>query len=474
MDSRSGLPTIDGQNAGTGAIGAGMAVNLPVLGRGGVPLSGVGSVALNVTATNPTIGSFLTVWPTGSARPVASNLNFVAGETIPNMVIVPVGANGQVSLFNASGSVDVIVDVLGWFPAGSAYTGLNPARLMDSRLPVDAPLTWSRPNVDSSIYSLEQLSCPSVEVCYASGTHPKPLGFPGLIAVTFAFFKSSDGGVSWKDRTLPIDAQLNSLYCADVLSCVLSASKDGTAHMFVTTDGANTWAELAVPTATTIGFNCSHTTPICLAVADRGEGGNALIRSTDFGRHWAAIPSPEPGMIARGGATCSGNFCLLGLNQAAASSKLGRFVASDDGGNTWRVSYDGSSSSFIAGGPAGAQCQTPTHCLILTVVRLGFASESYVGVTSDAGHTWKHYSAPEIGVCRTSTSCLAGGAAITVTSDQWRNYDYFTPSVTPNSNPYIAGIDCPLPTHCVVVGEVGTIAGAPGYSYGLSIIGSSG
>lgn len=85
------------------------------MGRGGVPATGVGAVALNVTATNPTRSSFLTVWPSGAGRPTASNLNFVAGQTMPNMVIAKVRTGGQVSIDNNTGNVDVVVDVLGWF-----------------------------------------------------------------------------------------------------------------------------------------------------------------------------------------------------------------------------------------------------------------------------------------------------------------------------------------------------------------------
>src|SRR6478672_1991854 len=133
MDTRGGNPTIDGQFAGGGQVGQASSVDLTVVGRGGVPVTGVGAVALNVTVTNPTNSSFVTVWPTGADRPLASNLNFVGGQTIPNMVIVPVGAGGQVSLYNNTGGVDVVVDVLGWFPTGASYTGLTPARLMDTR-----------------------------------------------------------------------------------------------------------------------------------------------------------------------------------------------------------------------------------------------------------------------------------------------------------------------------------------------------
>jgi len=140
MDTRAGYPTIDTQFAAIGQVGAGVVSNLTVVGRGGVPATGVGAVALNVTVTNPSASSFLTVYPTGAARPTAANLNYVPGQTVPNMVIVKVGDGGQISLFNYAGGTDLIVDVLGWFPTGQAYTGLTPARLMDSRFPPPAPL----------------------------------------------------------------------------------------------------------------------------------------------------------------------------------------------------------------------------------------------------------------------------------------------------------------------------------------------
>jgi hypothetical protein len=95
-------------------------------------------VALNVTVTDPTSASHLTAWPSGRARPLASNLNYVAGQTVPNMVVVKVGEGGKVDLFNAAGSADVIVDVAGWYGTeaaaeGSRYSTLNPYRILDTR-----------------------------------------------------------------------------------------------------------------------------------------------------------------------------------------------------------------------------------------------------------------------------------------------------------------------------------------------------
>jgi hypothetical protein len=116
MDTRPFSPTTDWLFSGKGKLNAGSIVNLKVTGRGGVPATGVGSVVLNVTITNPSTDSYMTVWPTGVFQPNASNANYFGGQTVANMVIVPVGADGNVSLFNANGRTDVLVDVLGWFP----------------------------------------------------------------------------------------------------------------------------------------------------------------------------------------------------------------------------------------------------------------------------------------------------------------------------------------------------------------------
>ncbi len=117
----------------TRPIGPGGAIDVAVLGRGPVPASGVSTVVMNVTVTDPTDAGFLTVWPTGSPRPIASTHNFVAGQSVPNLVFAPVGAGGQVSIYNLRGATHVIADVVGYIPAGAAYIPVNPQRLMDTR-----------------------------------------------------------------------------------------------------------------------------------------------------------------------------------------------------------------------------------------------------------------------------------------------------------------------------------------------------
>ena len=72
---------------------------------------------MNVTVTNTTAGSYLTVYPSdATSRPTASDLNWVSGLTVPNLVVVKLSAvDGSVTIYNAQGCVDVLADVVGWY-----------------------------------------------------------------------------------------------------------------------------------------------------------------------------------------------------------------------------------------------------------------------------------------------------------------------------------------------------------------------
>jgi len=130
--------------AGTGAPAAKVpddgTITLQVAGRGGVPATGASAVILNITATDATEPGFVTVWPAGAPRALASNLNVEhTGQTIPNLVIVPLGSNGAVSLY-ALKSVHLLADVLGYFTDASGsdsdqglFVPLSPQRILDTR-----------------------------------------------------------------------------------------------------------------------------------------------------------------------------------------------------------------------------------------------------------------------------------------------------------------------------------------------------
>jgi YVTN family beta-propeller protein len=139
------LDTRNGTGAPQAPLGPGQSLNLQVTGHGGVPASGVSGVVMNVTATQGTAPSFLTVWPTGVGQPNASNLNFTAREDIPNLVSVGVGAGGQVSIYNGVGSVGVIADVVGYYSdttvaGGARLNPVTPVRILDTRNGTGAPM----------------------------------------------------------------------------------------------------------------------------------------------------------------------------------------------------------------------------------------------------------------------------------------------------------------------------------------------
>ena len=109
------LDTRDGTGGTAVRLGPGESRAVRINGVGGVPGSLVSAAVLNVTAVAPSAGSFITVFPSGVTRPVASNLNFGPGQNIPNLVTVKVGQDGNVVVYNDQGTVDVIFDVVGWF-----------------------------------------------------------------------------------------------------------------------------------------------------------------------------------------------------------------------------------------------------------------------------------------------------------------------------------------------------------------------
>jgi Tol biopolymer transport system component len=112
-------------------VGAGQVVAVPVAGREGVA-SDASSVVVNVTVTEPAGAGYVTVFPCGSEPPTASNVNFVAGQTVANVAVATVGASGAVCVFSPA-DTDLVVDLNGWFPADTAYAGVTPVRLLDTR-----------------------------------------------------------------------------------------------------------------------------------------------------------------------------------------------------------------------------------------------------------------------------------------------------------------------------------------------------
>jgi hypothetical protein len=132
------LDTRTGEGGNVVPLGGGIHTELDVTGVAGLPETGMTAVVMNVAVDQPTAAGFLTAWPSGEARPLVASLNFLPGQTVPNLVTVKVGANGKVDIFNSAGQTSVIADVMGYYtdsapPGGGRFTSLTPSRILDTR-----------------------------------------------------------------------------------------------------------------------------------------------------------------------------------------------------------------------------------------------------------------------------------------------------------------------------------------------------
>jgi len=141
LDTRPGGGNVGAPAAKVGPLGV---VNLQIRGvqtaDGPVPSTAT-AVVLNVTVTGGTAATDVRVAPSGGTFS-ASNLNAAAGQTVPNLTTVALGANGAVSLRNTGGTVDLIADIAGYYMparAGLGFTSVDPGRILDTRSGLGAP-----------------------------------------------------------------------------------------------------------------------------------------------------------------------------------------------------------------------------------------------------------------------------------------------------------------------------------------------
>ncbi len=145
----AGTPTVPGAFApvaptrlldtrNTAPVGAFSSVSFQAAGVAGVPAN-VSAVVFNLTVTQPQSSGHIIAYASGTTVPGTSSENFIAGQTIPNSVTVPVGTDGKITLLNNSpGTTDLIADIAGYYIAGTptvpgAFVPVAPTRLLDTR-----------------------------------------------------------------------------------------------------------------------------------------------------------------------------------------------------------------------------------------------------------------------------------------------------------------------------------------------------
>ena len=173
--------TRDGTGGARPKFGTGETYTYRLAGSAGLPASGVTAVVLNVTATDTTSGGYVTVYPSDVDRPLASNVNFGPRSTTPNLVTVRVPASGEVSFFNFLGSVNLVVDVVGYYDnvkttESGRFVPYIPFRSFDTR--EDSPFAGDgRLGASDTLYIGANETSVSAVVVNITVTQPSSAGY---------------------------------------------------------------------------------------------------------------------------------------------------------------------------------------------------------------------------------------------------------------------------------------------------------
>ena len=105
------------------------------------PGDGYTAAVINLTGVEATAATYVTAYPTGlPTRPTASNLNLVRTQVRPNLVMVQLGSDGAIDLYNFAGEVNLVADLVGLYKPGGLRESqagrikpINPTRVIDTR-----------------------------------------------------------------------------------------------------------------------------------------------------------------------------------------------------------------------------------------------------------------------------------------------------------------------------------------------------
>jgi hypothetical protein len=262
-----------------GKPAAGQTISLQVAGRGDVPTSGVAAVTMNLVLTDSSGSGFVTAWPSGQARPIASNINVEGvGSTISTLVTVPMGADGKVNLFTQSGG-DLVADVAGWLPTGTFVANV-PNRILDTR---SGPAPGAGAVIDLQVGGVGPVPATGVSAVVLSLTATESAG-PGFVTV-------------WPTGTpRPLASALNAATAGATVSnqVTVPLGADGKVSIF-TQSGAHLIADVAGYYVAGRGFNALTPTRIL----DTRDGvkpvGGQTVSLNVLGR--AGVPASGVGFV---------------------------------------------------------------------------------------------------------------------------------------------------------------------------------
>ena len=291
-DTRPG----SGQTGAGQTLGQGGQLTVQVTGKGGVPTTGVTSAVVNVTVANSTKPTYLTVYPAGQARPVASSLNDLDGSIVSNQVSARLSASGALTVYNNTGTADVIVDVEGYYASGgSALSPITPVRVADTRA------GSGKPNAGQTLAPSGTLN-----VAVAGAGNAAPAGATAAV-VEVTVTNPTAGGfltVSPAGRPRPVTSNLNHVAGQNLtkeITVGLGTNPAGALSIFNGSSGTTDVAVDVVGYYTTAGTGTFRTlTPARLADTRAGSGQGYAGQTIRAGQTLKIQASGKGGVAATG------------------------------------------------------------------------------------------------------------------------------------------------------------------------------
>lgn len=303
-----------------------------------------------------------------------------------------------------------------------------------------------------------EVQCPSISVCYALGSVENLFVHPVLD-------KTTDGGATWSEQQLDVDAYQRGmsrpLACPTVNVCYLlvnSQSTRGPSSIWITSDGGQTWSKQNPGARDTLQhISCASATVCYVAAFGSGEVGSPpfedLLITKDAGKTWTSRRLSVTNQPLRA-FTCPGiDACYLsGFLTGNSGSNPGGLAVTHDGGATWHAGPSG-----IFGAVACVSAQT---CYALGTAGSNPTGSSVLA-TTDGGLTWTARTVPVLNVIDTGPGLVCVSAATCYASFAgflWRTTDGgATWLQAPGAPTGYSDLACPAETVCYAVGFGGKI-----------------
>lgn len=419
------------------SIGANTATAVTVAGAAaadGVPASAT-AVVVNVTAAMATAPSYITVYPAGVARPLASNLNFgaqVPNQAIANRVTVKVGTNGQIDVYNYTGTVNVDVDVNGYYSGsggtGSVFVPVQPVRLTDTRVGMNGtPLAPS----STETFNLTSSAIPSSATGVAANFTVVPGDAPGYLTV----YPTSDSAapvasdVNWTANEFPAVPNFTIADTAATGSVAAFNSHGATINLVIDAFGyfAPAVTPAVVVTTTTSGASTTIneggsiglTATITVPSADYPD----QVQWTATGPGCAAAP-----LTSTSGSAASSTSNTVTTTMDASSTASGTCVVTATESATGQ---SGSITITVTPAPNTVTFTTPTFTNHLYTVTAG-SSPFEIGthVANAGGTAVANDSVTITGAGAPSAACGTFSATTQTTNSSGDAFFFYTPSST--------------------------------------------